>query len=156
AYGRGADRDARLRPDHAALWPCAADGVEIRRRQLRQGAARRAADLRRVPDHHHLHDLFPERRAVAPQARDPGIGRLLQVARRHGLHMSELICTVLPANAALLRGEGARERLRGTRAVLILPLPVLTGRGWGEGLSPRARRAESPLTPTLSPQAGRG
>ena len=40
AHGRGADRDAGLRPDHAALWAGAADGVEIRRRQFR---ARRCA-----------------------------------------------------------------------------------------------------------------
>ena len=38
AYGRGADRHARLRPDHAALWPGAADGLEIRRHQFCEGA----------------------------------------------------------------------------------------------------------------------
>src|SRR5215475_15852380 len=34
--------------------------------------------------------------------------------------------------------------------------PFLRGEGRGEGLSPRARFVENPLTPTLSPQAGRG
>ena len=48
------------------------------------GAARGAADLRRVPRHHRLHDLFPEGRAVAAEAGDPGIGRLLQVAGGDG------------------------------------------------------------------------
>ena len=36
AHGRRADRDAGVRPDHAALWAGAADGVEIRRRPFSQ------------------------------------------------------------------------------------------------------------------------
>ena len=40
AHGRRADRHAGLRADHAALWPGAADGVEIRRRAV---LARRCA-----------------------------------------------------------------------------------------------------------------
>ena len=90
AYGRGADRNAGLRPDHAALRAGAADGLEIRRRQFRQGAARGVADLCGVPDHHHVHDLFPEGGAVAAQARDPGVGRLLQVAGGDGVYLPEL------------------------------------------------------------------
>src|SRR6516164_7326752 len=54
---------------------------------------------------------------------------------------------VVPAKATRKRGEGAHHRLRDTKAVLVLPLPVLTGRGSGEGLSPRARFVESPPHP---------
>ena len=43
------------------------------------GAESGAADLRGVPVHDHLHDLLPEGRAVAAQAGDPGVGRLLQI-----------------------------------------------------------------------------
>jgi hypothetical protein len=66
-------------------------------------------------------------------------------------------CLISP----LLTRQIARTRLQ--RQSKILPLPVLTGRGWGEGFSPRAQFAESPPHPTLSeravlvsaPQAGR-
>jgi hypothetical protein len=40
--------------------------------------------------HHHLHDLFPEGGAVAAEAGDPGIGRLLQVAVWDGVYLPEL------------------------------------------------------------------
>jgi hypothetical protein len=91
-HGRGADRHARLRPDHAALRTGAADGVEIRRRQLCQGVTRGASDLCRVLRHHRVRDLLSERGAVAAAARAAGIGRLLQVAGRDGLHLSQMIC----------------------------------------------------------------
>ena len=59
--------------------------------QFSQGAARGAADLRGVPGDHRLHDLFSEGRAVAAEAGDPGIGRLLQVAVGDGIYLSELV-----------------------------------------------------------------
>ena len=84
AHGRGADRHPGLRPDHAALRAGAADGVEIRRRAVLEGAEGRAADLCRVPRHHRVHDLRAERHPVAAQARDAAGGRLLQESQRQG------------------------------------------------------------------------
>ena len=88
AHGRRADRDAGVRADHAALRPRAADGLEIRRRPIPAGAARGVADLRGIPLHHRVHDLLPEGRAVAAEAGDPGVGRLLQEPERHGVRLS--------------------------------------------------------------------
>ena len=106
-YGRGADRDAGVRTDHAALRAGAADGVEIRRRQFCQSVARGAADLCGVPGDHHVYDLFPEGGAVAAEAGDPGIGRLLQVAGGDGVYLPELSNAVVPANEAVNLSEGA-------------------------------------------------
>ena len=111
------------------------DGVEIRRRQFRQGAARGAADLCGVPDHDHVHDLFSKRGAVAAEAGDPGIGRLLQVAGGDGVYLSERIIGVVPAKAGTHnpRLQFYEERL---------PLCLLDGsRGYGSRPSP-GRRAE--------------
>ena len=90
AHGRRADRDAGLRPDHAALRAGAADGLEIRRRAILEGAQGRAADLRRVPGHDRVHDLRAERRAVAAQAGDAAGRRLLQESQRQRLHLPVL------------------------------------------------------------------
>ena len=60
----------------------------------------------------------------------------------------------------LWSASGTRERATapsGTKAVLLLPLPVLYGERVGVRGSIRTfGLAESPLTLTLSPQAGRG
>ncbi len=50
--------------------------------RLLAGAARGAADLRRLPRHDRLRDLLPQGRAVAAQAGHPRIGRLLQESER--------------------------------------------------------------------------
>jgi hypothetical protein len=65
-------------------------------------------------------------------------------APRERRRTSARMVLVLP-----LPASGARERsaVRAAKTVFIHPLPVLTGRGWGEGFSPRAQFAESPLTP---------
>ncbi len=103
AHGRGADRHPGVRPDHPALRPGAADGVEIHRRPLLGGVARVAADLCGFLRHHRLHHLLPGRHPVAAEARVSGIGRLLQVAHRRGLHLSVAI--------------GRRPRPAGTRVI---------------------------------------
>ena len=66
------------------------DGVEIRRRQFCKSVTRGAADLCGVPGDHHVYDLLPEGGAVAAEAGDPGVGRLLQVAGGDGVYLSEL------------------------------------------------------------------
>ena len=70
-----------------------------------QGAACGAADLCRVPRHHHLHHLFPEGGIVAAQAGDPGIRRLLQVAVGDRLYLP----TVRDGGSHGDHDEGARR-----------------------------------------------
>ena len=69
-----------------------------------QGAAGRVADLCRVPRHDRIHDLFPEGGAVAAQAGDAGIRRLLQVAGGDGLYLPEL--SVPDIHAIVMPREG--------------------------------------------------
>jgi hypothetical protein len=73
-----------------------------------------------------------------------------------------------PAPSVLQKAGNSRINLAQTcgeiaKLRLLLPRPVLTGRGWGEGLSPRTQRLERAPHPKfaaanfdLSPQAGRG
>ena len=87
--------------------------------QFCQGATGGAADLCGVPRDHHLHDLFPEGRAVAAEAGDPGIGRLLQVAGGDGVYLSELKIRSSPREG----GDPVPEReLIEERGVLDHPL----------------------------------
>src|SRR6202042_785195 len=88
AYGRGADRHAGLRPDHAALRTRAVDGLEIRRRAILQSAARGVADLRRISGHYRLCHLFSQGRVMAAEAGHPRFGRLLQESERAGIYLS--------------------------------------------------------------------
>src|SRR5207253_1862810 len=51
------------------------------------GAARRAPHLRRVSRDDRVRDLFSEGRAVAAEAGDPRVGRMLQESERRRLHL---------------------------------------------------------------------
>ena len=91
AHGCGADRNAGVRPDYAALRACLADGVEIRRGEIFAGIKSRSADLLRISVHDHVHHFLSEGCAVAAQAGDPRVGRLLQKSERHWLHLPAVI-----------------------------------------------------------------
>ena len=149
-YGRGADRDAGLRTDHAALWAGAADGFEIRRCALFEGAEGGVADLRRVPGHDRLHDLRAQRGALDSQARDAAVSGLLQESQRRGLHLPELIASMIPAAAA-------RSAERPTAACRVSPgrAPDRAGHGGDAPApgSPTVRTGGQPVWPGASGRA---
>ena len=77
AHGRDHHHHARLRPDHPALRPLAADGEQVLQRALHHRDVRLAAALPGVLRHDRLLHLLPRRRALAAQAGPAAIGRLL-------------------------------------------------------------------------------
>jgi len=100
AYGRGADRTIGVRlitPPYGLVLLLASKFVgSVFGKALR--AALPIYDG--VPGHDYLYDLFPQGRAVAAEAGDPGIGGLFQIAGGDRIYLSEYVVLVVPAKAA--------------------------------------------------------